>query len=574
MSEKIRRRFISWGAFAVMVSIAAAAVLCMKNPVQKDNGNNGMTLTLEDKTSTTATFSGEPITAFLTFRDSVWFDDIAWHLGAGKFVYPSAALGKKIKEAQVKLLWDVMPIKKDSATGNYFDSIYISKGGELYRSNSAIVFVTNLAPVIDSIKISNRTYSARDTVRDTVRAYDTLPTLAIRVFAHDLNLNTLKCSWLDPSSRVSSAANSLSASYLVPHSNYTDTVRLSVYDGMGGSVDRILFITSTGFRNRPPIIDSIRVKDSVFRGASSPVFYAAARLDSLSFRVWARDSDVVDNIVIQWTDKNVKQVALRPQGATMTMTWACTSATCKDTVKAGVKIMDTVIVTARDNDSAWTSRTIIIVKGNLGSNKPPVIDSLRINDTLAKGAWTLLRYQATCRDSIRLRMFGHDPDSADTIHWTLRALDSTRLKNVSDTAALYVCKDTLYRDTLTLMLSDNHLGSAVRQVVIDVNNRYPVLDSIRCGDSLFASSSALYASAAAAMDSLPITLFAHDPDSLDALKDTLYSSGKVVPVRLAGPLQYRYVCRDSTYIDTLTASVKDKMAKTATKKIKLSVTKK
>jgi hypothetical protein len=535
--------------------------------------------------------------------------------------------------------------------------------------------------VIDSIKISNRTYLIRDTIRDTVRAYDTLNSFGIRIFAHDLNQNALKCSWLDGGSRISFAANSLNASFLVPRSNYTDTIHVSVYDGLGGSCDRVIYIVSSNYHNRPPFIDSVRVKDSVFFGPLSTYYYATAVTDSITFRVFARDSDVNDNISIQWTDKNTKQIVLKPKAAEMTMVWACTSSSCKAAAPSGnIKIVDTVTVIVRDNDSAVASKSIIIIKGYLGPNKPPVFDSLRVNDTMVKGAWTILRYPATCRDSIRLRMFGHDPDSADTVHWKMSGPDSTRLKNASDTAALYLCKDSMYRDTLTLTISDMHLGSVSRQVVIDVNNRYPVLDSIRCldtlfktadslyvktastndslpvrlychdpdagdsvlvhwsyvgavddtarfkkitgyqamyickgtlmndtfgvnivdkrkamvrkrmcvaitnhppsidsiqcGDSLFKSSSALYARAAAGKDSLPLSIFVHDPDVGDSASDTVFSSAKVIPDRLAGNMKYRYVCKDSTYTDTLSIVVKDTKLKSAVKKVKLSVTKK
>jgi hypothetical protein len=238
----------------------------------------------------------------------------------------------------------------------------------------------------------------------------------------------------------------------------------------------------------------------------------------------------------------------------MTMVWACTSAVCKDSVKQGTfKIIDTVTVIVRDNDSASATKSIVVIKGYLGSNKPPIIDSMRIGDTLAKGAWTLLRCQATCRDSIGLRMFGHDPDSADTIHWTVRAMDSTRLKNVSDTAALYLCKDTIYRDTITFLLSDKHLGTALRQVVIDVNNRYPILDSVRCADTLFKTADSLYVKTASVNDSLAIRVYCHDPDAGDSAAVRWSFSGvanDTARFKNISGNQAVYVCKDSLFRDT------------------------
>jgi hypothetical protein len=113
-----------------------------------------------------------------------------------------------------------------------------------------------------------------------------------------------------------------------------------------------------------------------------------------------------------------------------------------------------------------------------------------------------------------------------------------------------------------VLIIDKRKAITRKRLSIAIINRYPVIDSVQCGDSLFKSSSALYTRAAAAMDSLPIAVFAHDPDSADALKDTLYSSSKVVPLRSAAPMQY------------LSIIVKDRMLKGAVKKVKLSVTKK
>jgi hypothetical protein len=103
MPEKCRSGYF-WGAVAASLGCALLILIVCAMPAdQNGNGNYSITLTLDDNTSTEATFSGKPIQAFLTFRDSVFFDDVAWHLGAGSFEYPAITPGKKIKKIQVSL---------------------------------------------------------------------------------------------------------------------------------------------------------------------------------------------------------------------------------------------------------------------------------------------------------------------------------------------------------------------------------------------------------------------------------------------------------------------------------------
>jgi hypothetical protein len=267
-------------------------LLCTTGPVQSEKSYS-IVLTLDDKTNTTATFSGMPITAFCTFRDSIAYGDIAWHLGSGKILRPRTIVSK-IKTLQVQFYWDIMPLKKDSV-GRYFDSVYLSMGGENYRSNSACVFVTNVPPVIDSIKISRRVYSAQDTLRDTVKSYDSLPSMLIRIFAHDLNQNALASSWSGSGvPRIIGIANSINANYQLPHARITDTLNCSVYDRQGGNCDKVIFITSALYTNSPPLIDSVQCGDSLFRSAEALYSYQAAGQDSLVIRIFGHDPDSGD----------------------------------------------------------------------------------------------------------------------------------------------------------------------------------------------------------------------------------------------------------------------------------------
>ena len=385
-------------AFALCIA-AGIFFVCTTGPLELEKTRYPITLTLDDKTNTTATFSGKPITAYCAFRDSVSYGDVAWHLGSGKILRPPLT-SSRTKALQVQLHWDIMPVRKDSL-GRYYDSVYISLGGENFRSNSACIFVTNVPPVIDSIKVSRRSYGTQDTIRDTVRTYDSLPTMSIRIFARDVNQNALASIWSGSgSSRISIIAGGVNANYQLLRAGFTDTLALSLYDRQGGNCDKVIFIASTLYNK----------------------------------------------------------------------------------------------------------------------NMPPLFDSLRVNDSLIKGTWTTFRWAASVSDTLRFRMYSHDPDLLDTAHCTVKAGGSMRLTAVSDTGALYSCKDTLYRDTVSFALTDGRSDSTIRKVVVDVNNRYPFIDSMQCGDSLFQSKAVLFFYAANGRDTLSIRFYAHDPDSGDRVK--------------------------------------------------------
>jgi hypothetical protein len=461
-------RFLKGMVAAPFCTALGLIISCTSGPLQSEK-NFPIVLTLDDKTNTRATFSGKPITAFCTFRDSVVFPDIAWHLGSGKIIRPRDA-SSKMKAMQVQLFWDVMPLRKDTL-GNYFDSVYLSMGGENYRSNGACVIVTNVPPVIDSVKIGRRLYGAQDTIRDTIKAYDTLATMLIRIFARDVNQNALASTWSGSGiPRITGIANSINANYLLPHARTTDTLNVTVYDRQGGNCDKVLFITSIFYKNRPPIIDSVRVKDTVFSGSSTSSLYAAAVFDSLHFKVWPRDSDAFDNIRIQWANKNAKQAVVQQKGPDMT--WACTSAVCRDTLKTGsARTIDTVTVTVNDNDSIGATKTIIIVKGRLISNKPPVFDSLLVNDSLFRSDTALFSFRAAGQDSLVVRLFAHDPDTGDVLKDTLYSSSGTQVKRLAAMRFQFVCPDSTYCDTLTAVVRDAQIQTSVRKIAVDIVKR-------------------------------------------------------------------------------------------------------
>jgi hypothetical protein len=467
-----RRTIARIGAVADALFCFALTLLfhCTPGPTGADKINYSITLTLDNKTNTTATFSGQPITLFCTFRDTVAFRNIGWHLGSGDMTRPVGDLSK-IKTLQIPIFWEGMPLTKDSL-GRYYDSIYISIAGENDRSNSACVFVTNIPPVIDSVIISRLGYGSGDTIHYFTQAYDTFPTIGIRIIAHDVNKNALASLWTGSgSSRITDIVNSTNATYRLQSVGVTDTLALSLYDRQGGNDDKTIIITSVSNKNRPPMIDSILVADSVISNASaSSLTFSAIVFDSLHFRVWARDSDSADSLQIRWTNKNTKQAVVRQKG--QDITWVCSSSACNDTLRSGSdKVMDTVTVVVRDNAAASVTRTVIITKAVLSSNNPPIIDSVQCNDSLFRSETAIYSYPAAGRDSLVIRLYARDPDSGDVLADTVYSSSIAPVTRLSDMRYQFVCPDSSYNDTVTGVIRDAQLKSSSKKIVITITKQ-------------------------------------------------------------------------------------------------------
>jgi len=276
----------------------------------------------------------------------------------------------------------------------------------------------------------------------------------------------------------------------------------------------------------------------------------------------------------QWTNKSLKTAVLRSAGTTATLVWACTAATCRDTSKA-LKTFDTVSVTVFDNDSAKAMKTIVIVKGTIGPNKPPVFDSLMVKDTLLKGAWSIATYKATVRDSIAFRMYAHDPDSLDTIHFSVTAHDTQRTRKLGDTAAVFACRDSIYRDTVLLHLYDLHMASVDKKVIVDVSNRFPIIDSVLMGDTTAKAADSACVKTASVKDSVLMRVFAHDPDKGDTIASIRWlstgASNDTSRFKKISGTQATYVCKDSIFKDTCFIQVFDKEHAWTRKKVVVNV---
>jgi hypothetical protein len=572
-SNDLRRAFGTITSVSASVTTGLCCVflflLCGRLPTDIGKNNFPIQLTLEDGTATTATFSGQPIVATVTLPDSEYFDDIAWHIGSGSYRHLGIAPVKKIKQLQVELYWTSIPLCKDTLTKRFYDTAYVSTRGETIRSNTVKVIVTNVPPMIDSVKIGTSAGRSDDTVRYSVSMNDTGSYLTLRVIAHDPTSNDiLRYDWF--STRGVQMQTTPIVQYSLPKSQFSDTIFVTVYDGKGGSASKIIIITKLPPNSRP-VIDSISVGGHVFLQDTSFHSYAARQLDTVKFRVYAHDSDNGDMLTYTWTKKNKKDSLMRSSSQA--------SLIC-DTIyrKASdsLRTADTVTVVVKDlrGDSAKT--TVRLVQGYF--NTAPKLDSIRVNGLMqCRGPLALLARDsafAWARDTFALRIYSTDPDSGDTVKLSVKAKQSSLVARLSDTTAQYICKDSAYTDTLVCIVKDLSGDSAVKKIVITVINRPPVLDSIRVNGvtqckgplALLARDTAI----ASSRDTFQLRMFAHDVDPGDTMKLRVTSKQTSCAIKLSDTSAI-YVCKDSLYTDTVACIVKDLTGDSAVKKIVITV---
>jgi hypothetical protein len=552
--------------------------MCAPQPTQVGVGNYPIQLTLEDGTKTQATFSGEPIIAYITLPDSTAFDSIGWHLGAGHYRHPDISPSMKIKKVQVELFWTTTPSCKDTVRKLFYDSVYVSLGGETKRSNRVTVYVTNVPPVVDSVKIGTTVDKIDDTIRFAISAADTTTHLSLRIGAHDINRDTLLYDWY--STRLNASLAPLpQILYDLPRFQFFDTITATVYDGKGGSAEKVVLLSKI-VQNRPPSIDSLMINTVMYSGTDTSIYkYFASILDTVTFRVYASDLDMGDTVSISWTHTNTKRDIIHPIGTGTAMLWNGDLSVKTVLPRDSIRIVDTVVVVARDTRGDSARHVIQIIQGRV--DHPPRIDSIRVDTAMVlKGSASLFVDSISVRDSVRIKPYFSDPDT-DSVRWSYKVTRLSQYKSLPDSSIEYYAKDSLLSDTIVFTVKDELGDSAKKTLVLAATNRYPIIDSVavgdtgllgksvvRAADTLFVRKDTLFVN-----DTVPFQLYAHDPDLGDTLSvQWTVSGGKKMLIRDVKGFFAAFPCTDTMpRDDTVRVTVRDKKQKTAAKAVVLHV---
>jgi len=564
----------------LLIFFVLSVFLC--SPVNNEFRPNNfpIRLTLEDKTHTQAYFSGNPIKAFIEFNDSVAFDEIAWHLGAGHYRHTNIAPTQKIKQAEVELFWTSMPLNRDTLKKVFFDTVYISIDGETKRSNSVKIYITNIAPVIDSIKIGNKSYQIGDTARYYLSFTDTTSILLIKAFCHDINKDTLRYDWY--SSRLHSSFLPLQRIYYsIPSNEFKDTITLTTYDGKGGNNSKVIIIGKFG-QNNLPTIDSINVNSTTFKDINSSIFkYYSQTYDTLKFMVYASDKDKGDSLFVSWRNTSAKNNKIISQNGFF-MTLICDTMYKKVTLAD--RLVDTVYITVKDSKADSVKKMIIIIQNK--KNNPPQIDSVKIDSSyILKGSEITATYISSVRDTILITSYFYDADSDSLSFYCLGKIPSQYSK-ISGNIYKYYCKDSLYKDTLLLVVKDIKGDSAKKNLIIDIANRYPLIDSLKLTykkasakiDTIFKDTNKTYflIDSLTAADTSDFIIYCHDNDNFGSQKDSIYSinwtsSAKANFIKNNDSSSVKYICKNQAYKDTIIVMVSDIKQKKAKKTLIVNI---
>ena len=543
---------------------AALALLCTFIHQPPTHGDQfPIMLSLEEEGRTTAIYRGDPITVLVATDTALRFDELAWTMGNAVFDNePYAGDAQKYMAMDVGLAWYLPGACVDSS-GGHFDTVMVTVGGGLIRSNVVTIYVENIPPVLASITIDRIAYPA--SVLPIYHEVDTARICALTVKATDLDDHTsFSADWavFRYHTRLLSTTG-LTTYFNAPDGGFLDTLYAHVFDGNGGHARQKVVLFNFHSNNKP-VFDSIVVDRSVYRGMLTQVFsYRDTVLSTLQMGAFAHDPDG-GNVTYTW--------ALRRPGGTLvglesTAQYAVPDSLLNRNVVDTLYRVDTVDITARDVFNAATVRSVEILLGK--PNTAPIIDSVRFPDTLLDArTLTTAALQLQPADLFTFTGFAHDPNPWDSVAlytWTRgsRHVGVTLAPNGRscdyNTNFMLYADSLTYVDTLTLTVADED-GITDRLVtVLTVANHPPTIDTIRVdalagGDSVYARAAASYAYPATARDSLVFRGKAGDIDRVfgDRTSISWWNKGAQTTAD-----SLRYKCGAASSTDTVRAVVRD-----------------
>lgn len=519
---------------------------CMTLPTQSVSQSYQIKLSLEVSGRYSAEFSGEPIKTIIETKDSVLFNSIAWHSGKGIFTVPDSMIGKKDRRFIAFLSWKTYPLKRDSISKKYFDSVYVSIGGGLQQSNVVMVNVTNLPVVFDSLKIKNTVFTGPDTVWK-YSTVDSQKTLSFTLYVRDLDGKTTTITGSDRLNALK-PINTSQFTFTVPSGEYIDTLNFIISDGSGGQVICML-ILSYFTPNTPPEFDSLVINKQSITGTDKILKVAFSSFDTLNMKLYAHDNDVGDSVRVLWSAgiaSRLKRDSLNSQNAS----YICSA--CKDSVHDSTIIVDTLTIRCFDIKKDTVTKKVVIYKGRI--NLKPVIVSIKVGDTLLKSTDSLVMISLKGGIEYPLQDSASDPNKDSlTSSWILK--ETSRIR-ASKSGTFYTTPSKITKDTLVLSVSDGEL-TATKKLIVDIKNIVPVFDSLKVNNSSYKVSDSMFSIEVFVGDTLNLAVYARDLDpAVDTLK-YIWKAGNPAALFSITKWMAKYKCPLKVTIDTVTFLIVD-----------------
>lgn len=290
-------------------------------------------------------------------------------------------------------------------------------------------------------------------------------------------------------------------------------------------------------------------------------------IDSMLIGTDIRKNNYKDTIAAGTTIP-LKAYATDPEGGSVTFTWqgeltgSLYSATgdSNSYTAALTAYSDTITLIASDSLGFKDTQTIILLNNIL-----PVIDSILIDTVMYKSGF---QHVVHAESTVILRAYAHDPEggvSGGTItyRWQWQGTANGSITSTIVNPILYTASSGAYSDALYLLAYDS-LGSAdIRLVVLPCNNP-PVVDTIVAGTTIkvpVSPTDTTLIHSTVAPDTFTVRVAAHEMDTAigDAINSYLweYLDGNLNNATSTSNT-FTYMSADTTYIDTVSLTIKDK----------------
>jgi hypothetical protein len=480
-------------------------------PLETENSYS-IRLYLESPGNVKAEFSGEPIRAIIETSDSMMFSSLNWRTGNGLYKTDDTTLTKKSRKFNAYLSWNAYPRYKDSIDKAFYDTVYVGIGGNIKKSNIVIIKVSNLPVLIDSLKVSTRTFKQTENPW-RFNVHDSISKLHIKVFSRDLDGKT-------PDMTISGneftieryPADPFHVSYWCPIGPFVDTLIFTLFDHAQGQAVRSLFLDRI-YQNVPPVIDSFTINSKIYKNSDRKVYAIFENSDTIKINIFCHD--IYDSIsLLKWNLKNNKLIvdSLNKKS----VTFVCTTSTCNIIPTKKVIYLDTLKVSVLDTRNDSANVAIYIGKGIV--NKPPVIKSISIDSSLINDTNTAISYVKSVGNIRRnISISVYDPDS-NKITYAWRVLNG-KLGNDTGSSVSYTTPNQIIKDTITVTAADDdYITKSV--IVINVDDIYPAIDSLIVNKKVYKNIEDTIWYNASYNEQVTILSWARDFDKIDSLKYT------------------------------------------------------
>ncbi len=526
-----------------------------------------------------ADFTGALIPAIIEVKDSVTFRELSFYTN-GVFFRPNISPDEKFITIEVPMHWNIRSLNLpfDSTHMAPYDSVIVRIGPDV--SNAVKVYVTNRAPIIDSIQIADTSIKVHENIYSNNMyelKIDTIGKIDMQITARDWdNYQTLKAYWrpLKDTTLITISEDKMKATYNVPLYNFRDSIIIRVYDTKAGDVEIVLILVKTSG------VDPIKVTrlvfgDSVFTDTTSTYTVKQVAYDTVATEIAYLSAD---EITIGWSA--AKGLMVNRDGTTPAIRDKAfyISSDNTDTLTTDTVItIDTIIVTLRNKVGDLTQKTIILQK--IPANLRPVIDSVLIDTITFKGSYndsTGYPYTIFAQKTVPLKVFARDPDRkgerAVTYTWDPSAI----LGIISDSTGpsiTYTAPDSSTIDILYFSAIDPLNFKTTRKIALTVfKNSPPRIDTFYLGDTTLVPSvnDTTVSVTLSSPDTFAIRPAVYDKD-IALVNDSLkyvwnYRTVNLTPA-VATTKTFIYTSADMSYYDTITVRVTDKFNATTTRRI-------